>query len=131
MYYTVIHRCASALPLRLLYCSYPLWVRLQDDLPQKSTTYRQKAPIVQHGRRIDAQIAVRFCAICSIYIMPKALGDISTVSILRFWRMLFLFASITHIAPWQNCKIALTPQCPTSAVNHANPAVSHIGCQSR
>ena len=25
---------------------------------------------------------MRFCAICSIYIMPKALGDILTVSIL-------------------------------------------------
>ena len=27
-------------------------------------------------------------------------------------------ASITHIAPRQNGKIALTPLCPTSAVNH-------------
>ena len=52
--------------------------------PQLATTYGQKAPIAQYVRRIDAQIAVRFCAICSIYIMPKgkALGDISTVSIL-------------------------------------------------
>ena len=50
--------------------------------PQLTTTYRQKAPIVQYVCRIDAQIAVRFCAICSIYIMPKALGDILTVGIL-------------------------------------------------
>ena len=50
--------------------------------PQLATTYGQKAPITQYVRRIDAQIAVRFCAICSIYIMPKAIGDISTVSIL-------------------------------------------------
>ena len=50
--------------------------------PQLATTYGQKAPIAQYVRRIDAQIAVRFCAICSIYIMPKALGDILTVSIL-------------------------------------------------
>ena len=50
--------------------------------PQLATTYGQKAPIAQYVRRIDAQIAVRFCAICSIYIMPTALGDISTVSIL-------------------------------------------------
>ena len=48
---------------------------------QLNTNYRQKAPIAQYVRRIDAQIAVRFCAICSIYIMPKALGDILTVSI--------------------------------------------------
>ena len=46
--------------------------------PQLATTYGQKAPIAQYVRRIDAQIAVRSCAICSIYIMPKALGDIST-----------------------------------------------------
>ena len=52
------------------------------NLPQLTTTYRQKAPIAQYVRRIDAQIAVRFCAICSIYIMPRALGDILTVSIL-------------------------------------------------
>ena len=50
--------------------------------PQLATTYGQKAPIAQYVRRIYSQIAVRFCAICSIYIMPKALGDISTVSIL-------------------------------------------------
>ena len=50
--------------------------------PQLTTTYCQKAPIAQYVRRIDAQIVVRFCAICSIYIMPKALGDILTVSIL-------------------------------------------------
>ena len=50
--------------------------------PQLTTTYRQKAPIAQYVRRIDAQIAVRFCAICLINIMPKALGDILTVSIL-------------------------------------------------
>ena len=50
--------------------------------PQLATTYGQKAQIAQYVRRIDAQIAVRFCAICSIYIMPKALGDILTVSIL-------------------------------------------------
>ena len=50
--------------------------------PQLTTTYRQKAPIAQYVRRNDAHIDVRFCAICSIYIMPKALGDISTVSIL-------------------------------------------------
>ena len=37
---------------------------------------------MQYVSRIDAQIAVRFCAMCSIYIMPKALGDISIVSIL-------------------------------------------------
>ena len=43
----------------------PVW--LQDDLPQKSTTYRQKAPIAQYVRRIDAQIVVRFYAICSIH----------------------------------------------------------------
>ena len=48
---------------------------------QLSTTYRQKAPIAQYVRIIDAQIAVRFCAICSIYILPKALDDILTVSI--------------------------------------------------
>ena len=47
-----------------------------------STTYRQTAPIAQYVRIIDAQIAVRFCAICSIYILPKALDDILTVSIL-------------------------------------------------
>ena len=50
--------------------------------PQLATTYGQKVPIAQYVRGIYAQIAVRFCAICSIYIMPKALGDISTVSIL-------------------------------------------------
>ena len=50
--------------------------------PQLTTTYRQKAPIAQYVRRIDTQIAVRCCAICSIYILPKALGDILTVSIL-------------------------------------------------
>ena len=50
--------------------------------PQLTTTYHQKAPIAQYVRRIDALIAVRFCAICSIYIMPKALGDILTVTIL-------------------------------------------------
>ena len=49
--------------------------------PQLTTTYRQKAPIAQYVCRIDAQIAVRFCAICSIYIMPKAIGDILTISI--------------------------------------------------
>ena len=37
---------------------------------------------MQYVRRIEAQIAVRFCAICSIYIMLKALGDILAVSIL-------------------------------------------------
>ena len=50
--------------------------------PQLTTTYRQKAPIAQYVRRIDAQIAVHFCAICLIYIMPKALGDSLAVSIL-------------------------------------------------
>ena len=50
--------------------------------PQKLiTTYCQKAPIAQYVCRIDAQIAVRLCAICSIYIISNALGDISTVSI--------------------------------------------------
>ena len=36
--------------------------------PQLTTTYRQKAPIAQYVRRIDAQIAVPvpFCAICWI-----------------------------------------------------------------
>ena len=32
--------------------------------PQLTTTYRQEAPIAQYVCRIDAQIAVRFCAIC-------------------------------------------------------------------
>ena len=50
--------------------------------PQLTTTYRQKPPIAQYVRRIEAQIAVCLCAICSIYIMPKALSDILTVSIL-------------------------------------------------
>ena len=50
--------------------------------PQLATTCGQEAPIAQYVSRIDAQIAVRFCAMCSIYIMPKALGDISIVSIL-------------------------------------------------
>ena len=60
----------------LTHCYYRIY-------PQKSTTYRRKAPIAQtqYVRRIDAQIAVRFCAICSIY-MPKALGDILTVRVL-------------------------------------------------
>ena len=53
--------------------------------PQLTTTYRQKAPIAQYVRRIDAQIAVRFCAISLIYVMPKGkalgLGDISTVGV--------------------------------------------------
>ena len=39
------------------------------------TTYHNLPPegtvCSQCVRRIDAQIAVRFCAICSIYIMPK------------------------------------------------------------
>ena len=50
--------------------------------PQLATTYGQKGPIAQYVRRIDAQIAVRFCAICLIYIMAIALGDILIVSIL-------------------------------------------------
>ena len=50
--------------------------------PQLATTCGQEAPIAQYVSRIDAQIAVRFCAMCSIYIMPKARGDISIVSIL-------------------------------------------------
>ena len=50
--------------------------------PQLTITYCQKAPIAQYVRIIEAQIAVRFCTICSIYIMPKALGDMLTVSIL-------------------------------------------------
>ena len=50
--------------------------------PQLATTYGQKVPFAQYVRIIYAQIAVRFCAISSIYIMPKALGDILTVSIL-------------------------------------------------
>ena len=50
--------------------------------PQLATTCGQEAPIAQYVSRVDAQIAVRFCAMCSIYIMPKALGDISIVSIL-------------------------------------------------
>ena len=59
------------------YFRLSLRVRLQDDLPQKSTTYRQEAPIAQLA------VPVRFCAICSIYITPKgkALGNILTVSI--------------------------------------------------
>ena len=65
--------------------------------PQLATTYGQKAPIAQYVRRIDAQIAVRSCAICSIYIMPKALGDISTVSILI--RRCFLFAKLALCVP--------------------------------
>ena len=79
--------------------------------PQLTTTYRQKAPIAPYVRRIDAQIAVRFCAICSIYIMPKAPGDISTGSIL-IGGCVFLFPKLvcaailprvyTHIAPLQN-----------------------------
>ena len=84
--------------------------------PQLATTYGQKAPIALYVRRIDAQIAVRFCAICLIYIMPKALGDILTVSIL-IGGCVFLFAKLalcvppfcreyTHIAPRQNGKMA-------------------------
>ena len=34
--------------------------------PQLTTTYRPKAPTAQYVHRIDAQIAVRFCAIRSI-----------------------------------------------------------------
>ena len=66
--------------------------------PQLTTTYRQKAPIAQHVRRIDAQIAVRFCAICSIYIIPKALGDILTVSVL-IGGCFFLFYSPSLCVP--------------------------------
>ena len=65
--------------------------------PQLTTTYRQKAPIAQYVRRIDGQIAVRFCAICSIYIMPKALCDILTVSIL-IGGCVFLFAKLVCAA---------------------------------
>ena len=85
--------------------------------PQLTTTYRQKAPIAQYVRRIDAQIAVRFCAICSIYIMPKALGDILTVSILiggcvlyspslpcvcRHFVIFFAAVQCGYIYSWQN-----------------------------
>ena len=83
--------------------------------PQLTTTYRQKALIAQYVYRINAQIAVRFCAICSIYIMPKALGDILTVSTLIGECVFYLpslpcvcrhFAASTHIAPRQNGKMA-------------------------
>ena len=57
--------------------------------PQLTTTYLQKAPIAQYVRRIEAQIAVRFCAMCSIYIMSKALGDIGCF---------FLFAKLVCAA---------------------------------
>ena len=65
--------------------------------PQLTTTYCQKAPIAQYVRRIDGQITVRFCAICSIYIMPKALGDVFTVSIL-IGGCVFLFAKLVCAA---------------------------------
>ena len=71
--------------------------------PQLTTTYRQKAPIAQYVFRIDAQIAVRFCAICSIYIMPKALGDILAVSIL-IGGCVFLFAKLMFAAILPFCR---------------------------
>ena len=74
--------------------------------PQLTTTYRQKAPIAQYVRRIEAQIAVRFRAMCLIYIMPKALGDILTVSI--------LIGGCVFYSPSLPCvcrHFAILPQC--------------------
>ena len=74
--------------------------------PQLATTYGQKVPIAQYVRRIDVQIAVRFCAICSIYIMPKALGDILILSI--------LIGGCVFYSPSLNCvchHFAILPRC--------------------
>ena len=93
--------------------------------PQLTTTYRQKAPIAQYVRRIDAQIAVRFCAICSIYIMPKALGDILTVSIL-IGGCVFLFAKLVCAPPsyrgyiYPHCTVAKWQNDGTHQVSLAN-----------
>ena len=70
--------------LTTTYHNLPQLTTTYHNLPQLTTIYHQKVPIARYVRRIDTQIAVRVCAICSIcsiYIMPKVLGDILTVSI--------------------------------------------------
>ena len=90
---------------------------------QLTATYRQKVPIAQYVRIIDAQIAVRFCAICSIYIMPKALGDILTVNI-------FIGGcafSLTKLV----CAAILRQYIPTLHCSNAKCVRGHAQCSRR
>ena len=104
-----IQFCGTQFRLQL---QLQLW---QLQLPQNSTTYHQKAPITQYVCRIYAQIAVRFC---SIYVMPKAVGDILTVK--YFYRRMRFFIHLACVCHHTRCFVQ-----PSSAAKETD------GCRAR